>query len=408
MPEPAHEPTLLDVEDVGSRSSTSVKTGPPGSPKVYIALAAILAGVIGWSVISSSDADGADDVAPSTSVAEVVGDLEDEIGGTFDPEPDPELDESPPLDELPPFDEMDSFDPLAPGSGLTLLANMEERGLVSLDLDTGDATEFGYPVDEFLLQTDEYVIIRHYDSGRHSAVALDDLAATPLIISRNTWVVSAKEGEDETIVSFLTRVDDEENGQMYTEMAIDLDIETIINRGSLTDHHPSLASLNRLHPNGDLITGATGGVYESVGPNYERVADGRLLAFDDEFAIIEECDDALICETSWVTRADWQPVDRPLPVEQFNDGVILGAGRVLVYLTPSSENFRAFDVAAGTEIDISLTTVKPAVSGDGQWIAVLNNGGAIGVLNLQNLDTGETASLFGPFDGPIALMETSR
>ena len=62
-----------------------------------------------------------------------------------------------------------------------------------------------------------------------------------------------------------------------------------------------------------LLSDRSGGVYESTGERFVQVADGRLVAADDQRALVETCDQRLRCESRWFDRQTWEPVDLGLP-----------------------------------------------------------------------------------------------
>ncbi len=400
---------ILDVSPRPVSSEVAVSSGSSRRNGLFLGAAVVVALVVGVSLITGSGESAAPEVDPSVEEGG-EGESEDAVGDEPDEVADGSADDSAADDAEP--DEVigvgTSLEPVAPlltASGLTLYGQRDTgagSGMVGIDLDAGDVTNFGYPYDEVLLQSDAYLIVRNTAGERHSAISLATPTTAPQVVSQNTWVVAAREEGGEHVVAFLTRVETDETLR-YTEMTIDLDIGTIIFRGTLRDTHPFI-SQNPLSTDTALFTGPTGGIYEPRGPNFEQVFDGRVLGFDDEFAIVERCDDSLECTVDWVQRGDWATVDRPLPDRQFEHAEVLGGGRILVVRERIGGDLSLFNVDANTMLDMPVRSIGDvAVSPDGSMLAVAMGRDVV----LVDIDSGAMiGSPLSDLQGPLVLAAT--
>ncbi|MEM7324922.1 MAG: hypothetical protein AAF531_17680 [Actinomycetota bacterium] len=148
-----------------------------------------------------------------------------------------------------------------------------------------------------------------------------------------------------------------------------------------------------------LITARTGGVYQHTADGYRKVTDGRVLLSDTDRALVETCDDDLVCTLRWLDTANWERLDLEVPVDQqrFHQSI---PGTDWIFS-------RDYDVYAGSTSGALLNVVNgevimvnvpdasngsyqsltPAVSPDGRWLATRGEDTAI--LELRDLVDGD-------------------
>ncbi|MEZ5228792.1 MAG: hypothetical protein R2710_19645 [Acidimicrobiales bacterium] len=121
-----------------------------------------------------------------------------------------------------------------------------------------------------------------------------------------------------------------------------------------------------------------GGVYVSDDTLPLRTAEGRLVANDDERALVEQCDEALACRLGWLYRATWQPVDLAVPMVDI-DGATFVGGTDWLLLTKSQTGFEQqwlFHVVSGdlrlleAGEHLNFEQSAPPISPDGRWLAL--------------------------------------
>ncbi|MEM9565873.1 MAG: hypothetical protein AAGA93_24845 [Actinomycetota bacterium] len=154
-------------------------------------------------------------------------------------------------------------------------------------------------------------------------------------------------------------------------------------------------------PNNTLVTGPAGGVYTRSSPEdgYRQVADGRLLAADDQRALVQSCDSTLQCTLTWLDRRTWEPLDLHVPSRQAGSVVLLHGTDWLLESTFGPEaRASLLNVATGAtrtvrppEFGFRSGAVLPAVSSDGQWLAEVTDQPR--VIAITNLTTGETTEI---------------
>ena len=151
-----------------------------------------------------------------------------------------------------------------------------------------------------------------------------------------------------------------------------------------------------------LITGVSGGVYESAGDGYTQVADGRLLAADKIRALIETCDARLQCVKQWLDRSTWEPIDLAVPQEQvFMAGFVNGSDWLLLSdWRRNPPKAHLLNVVSGQEIELetfnqSYPSIQPTISSDGRWLAITIGSGTASMIQIEELSTGTTFLIEG-------------
>ena len=126
---------------------------------------------------------------------------------------------------------------------------------------------------------------------------------------------------------------------------------------------------------------ASGGIFELVNGEYQRVAEGRPLAVSDEFVLAENCVSPTQCPSFWLDRATWGVVDRPIPEADLLGAALSPDGRLLTYY--SGDGRGVFDVERNEPIALLSGWETLTVSPDGRFAAWLAP-----TLTIRELDTG--------------------
>lgn len=147
-----------------------------------------------------------------------------------------------------------------------------------------------------------------------------------------------------------------------------------------------------------LASPASGGVYELRDGEPQRMADGRLVEADDERALVQTCDDQLVCSYRWFDRPSWAPIELTQPPADF-DIVEFRSGTDWLWTSrmESLQSGTLTNVVTGMAIEAvevsgdgifgSSRDTGPEISPDGRWLA--RKGDDPTTVELLNLLSGE-------------------
>ncbi len=141
-----------------------------------------------------------------------------------------------------------------------------------------------------------------------------------------------------------------------------------------------------------LVNGRAGGIYRWASDGFERVADGRIVAFGVNLAIVETCDERLRCTRGWIDASTLEPIDHPSPPAADGWQVVAGADRWLVASGPPSWSSRVVEIATGREVELTSGGIPPdtlTISPDGRFAAWPSSEG----IELVELETGSQATI---------------
>lgn len=420
--EPQHGVELLDVaaRPAAQRTSTTVSRNS-SSNRWFVVLALVVAGAVGWSLVSSSgevgtvedaieDEVGADepDVEPTTTQPDEESD-EEALDG--------ELDASTSSSARAPFPgEGEDSDadgdgqggdgrellPLLPGSGLALAVGNPLR---VTDLDTGvtvETTVRASPVGVI----GEHLLLRDQNGTRFVTLRLDDLEGEPTWLGRGDagYAYRVEPAEEDGQVWILTeRWDTTEPAQIETLVDLETGEEL---RERAFEFDASFWSIGP-NPTTNYRTPRSGGVYQRDGDGFLRIADGSLVAAGEELLLIEDCDDRLRCTLTWRrVDAPTEPVRRPIPSVgegTIASGALIGSDRLLVFATLGDWRYSVLDLETGETVVTGLDfqgELPVSASEDGRYMAFNRNGDA----TVMDLDTGTDVILPGGFNSGSVLL----
>ena len=431
--EPQQGVELLDVSaGVYARRTSTTVSRNSSSNRWFVVLALVVAGAVGWSLVSSGgdvgvsedaleDEIGAEESEDDSSTT-LPDENEDDGDTADDPDDDTDGDTddgAPTRDSFPGEDEDSETDggdndggedgdgpePLLPGSGLTVAVGNPLR---LTDLDTGvtiSTTVRANPVAVI----GEHLVLRDQNGTRFVSLRLDDLEG------ELTWLGRGDAG-------YAYRVEPaEEEGQVWVlterwDTTEPTQIETLVDlaTGEELDERPfefdaQFWAFGLFQP-GDYRTPRSGGVYARDGDGFARVADGSLVAAGDSLLLVDECDDRLRCELTWrSTDAPAEVIDRPLPPVDsttLSNGGVIGNDRLLVFATTFDWRYSVFDLETGTVLVEGLEyqgDMPVSTSVDGRYLAFNQNGDAMVI----DLDTSAEIILPGGFNsGSVLLINT--
>ncbi len=297
-------------------------------------------------------------------------------------------------------------------TGLRAIFVQRPDQLSVLDLDTGALaavpSSFGW-VEPFVVSGD-WLVARTDDSL--SALPLDDLGDVPvrLLPDRNP-----------TFGVGLAFAEPRPDGRIWLVVYADpspefvqVDLATGAVIEEFTPPQGALAhAWIRQDAEGDrvVLSSTDGGVYESDGDGYRRVAEGRLIISDDDRALVETCDERLTCERRWLDRATWQRVDFVLPPGPFREATFLGGTDWLLLAAWENdiEEQTLFNVVTGQlrSLDgadhLGFEQQAPPISPDGRWMA-LHDDARLVILDLVT-DERHVIDDVGPLAGGVVLTD---
>ncbi len=260
-------------------------------------------------------------------------------------------------------------------TGLSVLMGGESE-LRRLDLDTGAVTDFdrkGFPV----YADDDVLVVSDPSRGTHTVVPLDDPEAEGLLLGTNWMMPAAVSAGPEAGTVWMLGGDQPTPGWQLVRLA----------DGEVVDQvDASMATLQFGFgfdgSGGPGVSGsASGGIFELVNGEYQRVAEGRPLAVSDEFVLAENCVSPTQCPSFWLDRATWGVVDRPIPEADLLGAALSPDGRLLTYY--SGDGRGVFDVERNEPIALLSGWETLTVSPDGRFAAWLAP-----TLTIRELDTG--------------------
>ena len=193
---------------------------------------------------------------------------------------------------------------------------------------------------------------------------------------------------------------------------VDLARREIVEEVAYPDSASHLYQIPASHLSGTrLVTAISGGVFEDQGNGFRLVADGRLIAADEQRALVETCDDRLRRSMQWLDRETWQPTDLAVPTESIDVGILVNGTDWLLdfgYAQDQTRNLLNIVTGKQVEVPVSLSTFNNlnhplAISPDGRWLALASTG----EVTLLNLESEEAIVIDGLEDvaGPVLFIE---
>lgn len=374
-----HQPIEL-LDGRRAVTTTELKTGPNPARTVLIAVAVVVgAAILAWSLISTGPTNGddatdqsepgpAEDAAPQTTVTRPTTTTTARVGGPL----------------------------LGEASGLWLFHG-GEGPLQRLDLDTGVIDRYGLRAWPLAAIGDELVVTAE-GSGSIGWVSLENPGEQAAVWTRATAARSDQAGH----VWLLT--DDPAEWTLIDVMP-NRTVERLPVSAQVFAANQTTVRQRHLVPDNDLIETANG-IYQDDGAGYRRVTTGRLLDFDVDRALVEQCAETLgDCSLRWFARPDWQSLDLPVPETPISSGRLVGGGSWLLAIKPDGTTSEL--VALDDERRFSFDGVGDAltVSPDGRWAAYITDDG----LMLLDLTTGSVVQHVAEFapsrDGVLLFVE---
>lgn len=382
----------LIEDDAPSPSETAASpNGPSWRGPLSLALLAGLA-VLAWSLTRPPTEPGPDQVV----IEEGVGDTP--ATTLIVPTSQPLV--NPPTTQLP------AVQIVGEPTGLWLFFG-GDANLQRLDVDTGVVDLFGLRAHPLLAVGNE-LVVGHNATNSVGWVSLSDPGEQP-----NGW-------KDARVARGVLP------GHMWTferatwtqfDLADNKVIEQIqasapVPLGAGGEGRPAL-----LIPGPRLISTGNG-VFEATDDgDHIKVADGRLLTFDDSKALVEQCPASLSeCRPVWLDRERWQPLDLAVPESGVAFAEILGGGRYLHTVDIAGERHQllflepgqAQEVGAGFRLSTDVGSLT--ISADGRWMALGPDDS--GLVQLLDMNTGDVAASWPGFDaeftGTLLLVDQSR
>lgn len=375
---PGAGPPTGDAPSVEVRSEIDRRGGGAG-PRVALTVVAGLAAVIGllWAV-GSGDGSGAGTGAAAD------GGPEPASGFSLDAGPPPSADRSRTSIRVTPAAPAPDPDAeaaegagpvLDEPTGLTLFTG-GGAPLQAVDLDSGRVTVFGIRADP-VAATGGSLVLYQADAGLVGWVPLDDpgqQAAAwrdgPVALGEpgSLWALDvtvtlphpagapAGSGRWDRFDLGTSRVVARIPGDRYEEVGDAAD------RGA-----PLGGAPGALRPNPHLSV-RPDGVYRYGDAGYTRLGVGRVVAGDEERALLGACEADGPCDLGWVEVATGAPLDLPLPAVSPRVANLVADGRWLhsVAWDGTSE---LLELDTGRRIEHDWETTRPTLSGDGRWLA---------------------------------------
>lgn len=380
-----------------SRTETAVVRSPNWRRWLLIT-GVFLAGVVGWSAVSSSPPPESENesAAINSDSATTKSTAEDTSGDTTsttvrspgstalnDSEIEPVGDGGPLLDE---------------DVGYQLIIGVSGGRPSILDLDSGelrhseDGGGFGP-----LAVSGEWLIGRQLD--HISALPLDDLGAEPTQFSFPGYsdLADRQNRSDGRVWLWLF---DDEPGQPELVL-VDIASDEVVERSTTPEGvFPGFFFGPFAGASPMIVTGVSGGVYESAGDGFTQVADGRLLAADDVRVLVETCDARLQCSKQWLDRGSWQPIEFVVPDERIDSGTFVNGSDWLLHFSWTSGRAPSLlNVVSGQQVELDGSNngweTQPAISPDGRWLATVTGIGTASMIQIEELATGTTFQIGG-------------
>lgn len=259
--------------------------------------------------------------------------------------------------------------------GLVVFAS-STNGLVRLDLDTGELVLVGDPSAP-LLRTEEHLVLSSQERGEVYSADLTDLNEVSSIgIGGFSVVPSSKEGRvwGFQLGSF---------GDAITS-AVEIDVATGDREQTVTGPGGLFGEI--LNP--EVLTPPAGGVYALRTGEYERVADGSVVAQNSDMLLVERCDSELDCSVHWLDATTFEPrleLKQPV-VEGLARGRMLGGTPWLLLQDARFQSSRLFHATTGEVVPNVGASEASTMSADGEVFAAFGNAN---VLELRDLTTGQ-------------------
>ncbi len=363
--------------------------------KRWVAIvAAVLVGVIGWSLFASlggSDepaaAEGSEETADASSgVTEEPTDTTSR-STTSSPNDRPgQGDREEGVEAAEVVEEAERL-----GDGGPLLGEevgyeliVSGRPLKRLDLDTGALTELDVSVNNPIAAAGRTVLVRGNNGGMHALnldtgepiqlqVEADHLSFVAVEDDGSAWFHASTVG-----IGRFVRLDVASGAQLEERDA------------NVADFGPiALAGLSL-----GLATSPAGGVYEQDGEQYRLVAPGQLLAASSDAVLVRQCDDTLQCSLQWLSREDFGPVDLLVPEGEVPYATMVQGTDWLRVVALPNWTEELFNIRTGQIVDLSDEgwEAGPPISPDGEWLV---RSGTPGMLTVERLATGELIEIEG-------------
>ncbi|MEZ5228797.1 MAG: zinc ribbon domain-containing protein [Acidimicrobiales bacterium] len=266
-------------------------------------------------------------------------------------------------------------------TGLRLIIGANSYRPSILDLDTGElvtASRSGGGLDPQLV-SGEWLVARQ--SERLVAVPLDDLGADPVTLlpeNSSPWL---------DLADLTPRTDGRAWVYTYDEnatlMLVDLATGEPIDEAFADGHvRPGVVRFALGTSDGPLLVDhAGGGVYEYTEGRYRQVSEGHLIVADDRRALVESCDDELVCRREWFDRRTWQPAPLEVPSSRADEISFLnGSDWMILYQWGREPSAEMFNVVTGRQRPLvtdpysGFVGERPVVSTDGRWGAATISG----------------------------------
>lgn len=411
MGTPSRTPISPGVEVLEAEPAAEVegvtRGGIPRWGWPVLAAAVVAAAIVVWLVPSSPSSFPPEEegtTTPSTGLsgADLVPPTTARGATTIEPSPG----ETARADQATPTSSLPVAPVLGDVAGLSLYAGNNWR-LQRIDLDTGAITELavrGLP----LLATENWLVLATDQGQSLAAVSLADpdgaepvSLGAPVYGTADTRTVVPSEEADRVWIARTSA------GGPSLDL-VDLATGSTVTSADVT--HPY--SLFGLIGNGGplLVPTLDGGIFEyrsGEARPLERVAEGILLAANDEAVLRSVCSLPSRCELDWLDRADWRPDPRPTPAIPGDE--VLGA-----WLSPSGRFLLVFgrnapvlyDVEEGESIEWATTRFSSplsiSTSPDERFLAIAGE-----VVHFLDLETGQPFELELPgYDNRVVLVES--
>ncbi len=425
---------LLGTEAPVARSETTVSTNDNAVTKVLGALGAIVVVAVLWSLLSSGSSDDqangvVDDTtettqpepAPTFEADRDDGMMEEALTGERIDPAIPGFEDAGGQPVLSESGELVGSDlvqpgpgPLDPDSNLSIVVNNFSGDIEVVNLATGQISEHRIAAGQFITQIGDQLLFQEQPTGGFVVIAdVGDLdgdvirVAPPgsFAVAVAAWPDEEGPGEAETATVLWSSFDEEV--AKFFETTIELETGRILATNPTDPRRGPIVFSSGYAANPDVFTPPTGGVYARDGDDYLKVLDGRLLAVDDRFALVQNCDEALQCVRQWHEVGTWDAVVRPLPEVAFELGLLLGDSRLIAYLDPGNRSIVLFDVELDREVpfDWPANRFGPSVSPDGSYLSYFVDNGQLALVDLATLEQ-RTVSLESR-SGNVAFVENA-
>lgn len=284
-------------------------------------------------------------------------------------------------------------------TGLTLaFGSMERRGIQLLDLDSGElevrSQLRGQPIGHMGSN-----LVLFGENGRPRLVDLDDPEAGEVRLSGAGWGQVTLIEEDR--LWLLEEGADGVSLVAFDETGREVGRNDAATRG-LVGWYAFGPSVGRPP---ELVARPGAGLYRQEGEGYRLVARGQALAVGERLALMEECDDAMICRARWIDVGTGGVVDHPVP-DPLDGGTylaVVGDDRWLLAVDWQVGQASLADIPGGGIVwefgaDRLFGPFGPSavISDDGRWL--LDPSGVEPVV--VDLDTGNEWPLEGLRVGP--------